>query len=186
MSPRTQFDRNTIVNAALEIAKKKGLSGITARSVADKIHSSVAPIYVNFKTIEDLISEVVKRVFELSEQILSEQEGKTMFERIGKASIRFARTYPILFRDLSINPNPYMASYESIENRLIQSLDNDETMSDLSLEEKKRLLLKMRIFQMGLSVMVANKHVPSGLSDQDIDNILLEVGKDLLMALRMR
>jgi hypothetical protein len=109
-----------------------------------------------------------------------------MFERIGKASIRFARTYPILFRDLSINPNPYMASYESIENRLIQSLDNDETMSDLSLEEKKRLLLKMRIFQMGISVMVANKHVPSGLSDQDIDNILLEVGKDLLMSLRMR
>ncbi len=32
MPPKTKVDRNAIVGAALEVAKEKGFSGITARS----------------------------------------------------------------------------------------------------------------------------------------------------------
>lgn len=186
MPPKTKFDKNTIVEAALEVAKEKGLSGITARNVANRLHSSVAPIYVNFSTIEDLVKAVVKRVFAISEEMLADQKGKSLFENIGKASLAFAREYPVLFRDLSIQPNPYLASYETIEISMIEALAQDEVMGSWTLEERKRLMLKMRVFQIGLSVMVANGHVPTWLSKQGVEDLLMEVGNDILIAQQIK
>ncbi|MDO9592690.1 MAG: TetR/AcrR family transcriptional regulator [Erysipelotrichaceae bacterium] len=182
MPPKTKFDKNVIVDAALEVAKEKGFSGITARSVANRLNSSVAPIYVNFATVDDLVEAVVQRVFAISEELLAKQKGQSMFENMGKASLAFAREYPVLFRELSIQPNPYMASYETIENAMVDAMSEDEAMRGWTLEERKRLLLKLRVFQMGLSVMVANGHVPSWLDNQEFDELLMEVGDDVLLA----
>jgi len=182
MPPKTKFDKEAIIDAALAVAKEEGFSGITARSVAARLQSSVAPIYVNYATIDDLVDATVERVFSLSEELLTKQKGKSMFENIGKASLDFAREYPVLFRELSIQPNPYMASYETIENTMLEAMAEDETMRGWTLEERKRLLLKMRVFQMGLSVMVANGHVPSWLDNQEFDQLLMEVGDDVLLA----
>jgi AcrR family transcriptional regulator len=181
MPPKTKFDKNTIVDAALDIAKENGFSGITARSVAKKLNSSVAPIYVNFATVDELVDAVVKKVFAMTDKLLAQQTGQSMFEKIGKASLTFAREYPILFRELSIQPNPYMASYENVEISLIEALGEDEAMRDWSLEERKRLLFKLRAFQMGLSVMVSSSHVPSWIDHKGLEEILMEVGDDLLL-----
>lgn len=182
MPPKTKFDKEAIIDAALAVAKEEGFSGITARSVANRLQSSVAPIYVNFATIDDLVDAVVERVFSISEELLAKQRGKSKFENIGKASLDFAREYPVLFRELSIQPNPYMASYETLENAMLDAMAEDETMRGWTLEERRRLLLKMRVFQMGLSAMVANGHVPLWLDNQEFDQLLMEVGDDVLLA----
>ena len=186
MPPKTKFDKNAIVDAAFEVAKEKGLSGITARNVANQLHSSVAPIYVNFSNIEDLVEAVVQRVFAISKELLAKQKGQSLFENIGKASLAFAREYPVLFQNLSIQPNPYMASYETIENSMIEALTEDEVMRNWTLGERKRLLFKMRVFQTGLSVMVANGHVPSWLDNKEVDELLMEVGNDVLIAQQIK
>jgi AcrR family transcriptional regulator len=180
MPPKTKFDKGAIVAAAFEIAKDHGLSGITARSVAKRLNSSVAPIYVNFTTIDELVEAVVYRVFGISDEILQQQQGKNTFENIGKASLAFAREYPVLFRELTIEPNPYMASYETVEQAMIDAMAEDEKLKDWTLEERKRLLLKMRVFQMGLTAMVANGHVPSWLDETALEELLIEVGGDLM------
>ena len=186
MPPKTKFDKNAILDAALEVAKEKGFSGITARSVANRLNCSVAPIYVNFATVDDLVEAVVQRVFAISEELLAKQKGQSMFEKMGKASLAFAREYPVLFRELSIQPNPYMASYETIENAMLEAMAEDEAMRGWTLLERKRLLLKMQVFQIGLSVMVANGHVPSWLKNQEFNQLLMEVGDDVLLAQQMK
>ena len=182
MPPKTKFTQKDIIDKAFEIAKEKGLSHITARSVADRLHSSVAPIYVNFSTIDDLVQAVVKQVFIMSEELLEKEQGQSNFEKMGKASLKFAREYPDLFRELVIQPNPYISSYEDIENSLVEALMQDETMDGLTYDEAKRLMLKMRAFQTGFSVMIANNQVPSWLGDQEFDALLMEVGDDVLLA----
>lgn len=186
MPPKTKFDKNAILDAALEVAKEKGFSGITARSVANRLNCSVAPIYVNFTTVDDLVEAVVQQVFAISEELLAKQKGQNMFEKIGKASLAFAREYPVLFRELAIQPNPYMASYETIETAMLEAMAEDEAMRDWTPKERKRLLLKLRVFQMGLSVMVANGHMPSWLDYQEFDQLLMEVGDDVLLAQQMK
>jgi AcrR family transcriptional regulator len=182
MPPKTKFDKEAIIDAALAVAKEVGFSGITARNVAARLQSSVAPIYVNFATVDDLVEAVVQRVFAISDELLTKQKGESMFEKMGKASLAFAREYPVLFRELSIQPNPYMASYETIENAMLEAMAEDEIMRDWTLEERRRLFLKMRVFQIGLSAMVANGHVPSWLDNQEFDQLLMEVGDDVLLA----
>ena len=124
----------------------------------------------------------MKRVFTMSEELFEEEKGQSTFEKMGKASLTFAREYPELFRELVIQPNPYISSYEDIENSLVKALMQDETMHGLAYDEAKRLMLKMRAFQIGLSVMVANGQVPSWLDDQEFDELLMEVGDDILLA----
>ena len=182
MPPKTKYDREAIIAAALEIAKEKGLGGITARSVADQLKSSVAPIYVNFETVEELVEAVVERVFGLSGEILAQQKGESLFENIGKASLAFAREYPVLFRELTLEPNPHMASYEAVEQTMIDAMAEDEEMKDWTLMERKRLLFKMRVFQTGLSALVANGHVPSWLDEGEAERMLMEAGEELLLA----
>jgi hypothetical protein len=127
-----------------------------------------------------LIKAVVERVFALQDEILNLQKGPDLFENIGKASLVFAREYPVLFRELVMQKNPYMASYETFQDAMVEVLAEDETMRGLTYEERKHLLLTMRIFQTGLSVMVANGHLPSWLDEQAAEALLLETGEDLL------
>ncbi|MGM0653622.1 MAG: TetR/AcrR family transcriptional regulator [Bacillota bacterium] len=182
MPPKNKFTREEIVEAAFEVAKEEGFSKITARSVAGRLKSSVAPIYVNFKTIDELVQAVVQRVFALSEELLAKQKGQNLFKNIGKASLAFARDYPVLFRELVLKPNPYMTSYEETEKAMIETLKENEEMKGWNVEERRRLFLKMRIFQLGLSAMVANGHLPSWLDDQECEKLLNETGEQLLLA----
>ena len=186
MPPKTKFDRKAIVEAAFAIAREEGFAGITARSVAKRLRCSVAPIYLNFETIDDLIKAVVERVFALSDELLKKQDGPNLFENIGKASLVFAREYPVLFRELVIQKNPYMASYETIQDALVEAMAEDENLRCLTYDERKHLLLKMRIFQTGISVMTANGQLPSWLDEQAAEALLLEVGEDLLVIQQMK
>ncbi len=182
MPPKNKFTREEIVEAAFEIARAEGFSKITARSVASRLRSSVAPIYVNFKTVTELTQAVVQRVFALSEEFMAKQKGQNLFENIGKASLAFARDYPVLFRDLVLKPNPYMASYEETEKAMVDALKNNEVMKEWTMEERRRLFLKMRIFQLGLSAMLANGHLPSWFEEEESEKLLIETGEQLLLA----
>ena len=182
MPPKTKFTKADIVEAAFELAKAEGFTGITARGVASRLGCSVAPIYVNFATIEELVDAVVKRIFAISDEMLANQKGSNIFENIGRASIAFAREYPVLLRDLVLQPNPYMASYASIESAMVELLAQDESLRGWTLEQRKRLLFKVRVFQVGLSVMVANGHLPSWLDENSTDAVLMEAGDDFVLA----
>lgn len=180
MPPKTKFNREQIIAAAFEIAREKGFSGITARSVAERLGCSVAPIYVNFTALEDLVDAVVQKVFTLSGELLARQEGTDVFANIGKASLAFAREYPVLFRELVLEPNPYMTSYESVESSMLGTMAQDSTMGEWTDAERRRLLLKMRIFQLGLSAMMANGQLPSWLDSRGAESLLLEVGEEFI------
>jgi AcrR family transcriptional regulator len=180
VGPKTKYEKDDLIDAALAIAREAGLAGITARSVAKKLGCSVAPIYVNFETIDDLRNAVVQRVFSISREMLENQQGSDVFEKIGKASLAFAREYPILCRELTLNPNPYLSSYEKVEAALVEAMAEDPSMRGWSLDERRRLLLKMRVFQIGLTALVANGQVPFWLDDRGVEALLMEVGSDLM------
>lgn len=180
MTPKTQFDKQTIINAAFELAQESGLTSITTRDVAKKLGSSVAPIYVNFETVEDLKDAVLLKVFDISRKLVDSFNESSNFTRIGKASLAFAREYPVIFRELTLTPNRYMQSYDVIEKSLLESMSEDDNLKDWSVKERQRLLFKMRTFHLGLSMMVATNQIPSWLSEDETEKLLIEVGDELL------
>jgi AcrR family transcriptional regulator len=186
MAPKQKFTKQEIIIAAFEIAKDKGLDSITVRSVAQKLGSSIAPIYVNFNTVDELIQEVVKKAFEISRQMLTEQNSGHPFRDIGIASIRFANEYSVLYRDLIINSNSHMKYENENTDLVIEQMKKDPILSAFSDEELKTILFKMQTFQTGLSIMVANKLLPEDFDDEKLIEIFDSTAADVIAAARLR
>lgn len=186
MGPRTKFTREQIIDAAFEIAKTEGMDKITMRKIAEKMGSSVAPIYVNFKNIDELIEALMERVISISQQLFIEESTGNPFRDMGSASLRFAMEYSVLFRDLVLKNNNYMKSYdEKTIPALIKEMKKDPELEGFTEEELKTILLKMRIFQLGLSVMAANGLLLKNYKKQDLMDLLSSAANDVIRSARL-
>lgn len=187
MGPKVKFTREQIIDTAFKIAQTEGIDSITMRKIAEKMGSSVAPIYVNFKNIDELKEALMERIISVSRQILKEESTGNPFRDIGIASLRFAVEYSVIFRDLVIKSGKYMQGYdEKMMPALIEEMQKDPALNGFTVEELKTILLKMRIFQVGLSVMAANSLLPKEYTNQDMIDILSSTADDVIMSAKMR
>lgn len=186
MAPKSKFTKDQIIDAAFDIARTEGIDRITIRKVAEKLGSSIAPIYVNFKEVDELIQEVIKKTFAISKQLLMEQNTGHPFHDIGVASLRFAKEYSVLFRDLVMKKNDHMSDHNNEMGMLVEMMKQDPELEGLTDGELMTILLKMKIFQTGLSVMVANELLPDDFDEQKMIHILNSTAKDIIAAAQMR
>lgn len=186
MGPKVKFTKEQIIDAAFEIAETDGIDGLTMRKIAEKMDSSVAPIYVNFKDVNELIEALIQRIIEVSQRLLLEENTGNPFFDMGMASLRFAKEYSVLFRDLVMKNNHYMKGYdEKMIPELIAEMKKDPELEGFTEDELKTILLKMRIFQIGLSVMVANGLLPEDYEKHDLMNLLASAASDVIQSARL-
>jgi AcrR family transcriptional regulator len=187
MPPKNKFSREQIVDAAFHIANTEGIDSMTIRKVADQLGSSIAPIYVNFNDIEELKSAVVKKVVDVSQHLLNEQNTGSPFGDIGYASLQFAKKHPILFRDFVMKPNDYLLDYDQeMGDELLTQMKKDRELEGFTDEELKAILFKMRAFQIGLSVIVANGLLLEELDIEKMKDILDNAAEDVVTAALLR
>lgn len=186
MGPKNKFSKEQIIDAAFEIAEAEGIDNITMRKIAEKLGSSVAPIYVNFKNTDELIEAVIERIILISQQLLSEENTGNPFYDMGRASLRFAMEYSVLFRDMVMKNNSYMKEYdEKMIPVLIKEMQKDPELEGLSEGELKTILLKMKVFQLGLSVMTANSLLSKDYEMQDLMDLLSSTADDVILSARL-
>lgn len=187
MPPKKKYTKEQIIDKAFEIAKDSGINSISIRKVAEKLGSSIAPIYVNFKDVDELIGEVVNKTFRISKKFLDEQSSGNPFKDIGIASIRFAKEYPILFRDIVLNQRKYIkADYKDLDFTLIKEMKKDPELEGFTDEELRDILLKMRVFHTGLSIMASNSLFSKDLDDEKVVQLLDNIAEDIIFAIRRR
>jgi len=186
MPPKKKYSRQQIVETAFKLAKDNGLESLTARKVADKLGSSVAPIYVSFEDIKDLKKAVAQKAFNISREMSKEEVTGDRFLDIGIASLRFAKEYSKLFQELVLKKNEYIKDYDQeLGDGIIEEMSDDPQLSDFTEEELRLLLLKMRVFQLGLSVMVANDLLPEDFDEEAQIELLESMGTDVITSTRV-
>ena len=187
MGPKIKFTKEQIIEAAFEIARTEGIDSITMRKVAKKMGSSVAPIYVNFENVDELNKALIERITSISRQLLTEENTGNPFSDMGNASLRFAMEYSVIFRDLLAKGNKYMQGYdEKMMPVLVEEMQKDPELKGFTVDELKTILLKMRIFQLGLSMMAANSLLPKEYNKQDMMDILSSTADDVIMSAKLR
>lgn len=186
MAPKKKFTKERVVEAAFEIARTEGLGHITIRKVADKLGGSIAPIYVNFADIDELKQAVIRQIHELSRQMLQTPYCPDPFLNIGIASLKFARTYPVLFRDLLMNSRKYIGDVNPPVDRLLEQMRQDSQLEGLPNEALMEILLKMQVFQTGLSVMDVFGLLPKEFDEGQLISLLESAGGDIIAAVRKR
>ncbi|GAB6926989.1 hypothetical protein JCM10914A_09720 [Paenibacillus sp. JCM 10914] len=186
MPPKSKFTKQDIVLAAFQIARKDGLDSITIRKVAEQLGSSIAPIYVNFNDVEELVQHVVNHALHTAKQLITDQSSGQPFRDIGMASLRFAKEYPVLYRDLIMKNSQHMKHTPEQIQYVVELMQQDPDLSGFSDQELEAILIKMQVFQTGLCVMVANHLFTEIPDDEQMLRMMDEAAEDFVRAARKR
>lgn len=181
MPPIKKIDREYIITAALDILNNEGIEFINARKLASKLNCSVQPIFYNFKSMVDLKSEVLARIYEIYKKYMNAGKShKKPYKGMGLAYIKFARDYPNYFKcifmgETNLSPISFITN-DDAGNDVIKS---GMEATGLSYEEQKEFHLAVWIFTHGLASLVATKTVI--LNDEDIDFLLESTVKKMII-----
>ena len=99
MPPKVKFQKEEVVKAALQVARKGGIDAVTAREVAKELGVSVGPIFTWFETMEQLKEEVyalAKGYYR--DRIERGLKGPIPFLGMWRQYLAFAREEPELYR----------------------------------------------------------------------------------------
>lgn len=161
MPPKFKFTREQISEAALDITREKGMSGLTARALAAKLGCSVKPIFGLFENMEDVQQEVLSAANVMYHNYLQEDmtNGKfPAYKASGMAYVRFAKEEPELFKLLYMRDR----SNESIEENREEIKPLIELiMANTGLNEDDAYMLhiEMWIYVHGIATMTATSYL---------------------------
>lgn len=186
MPPKVKFSKDAIIEAAFEIAKTEGIDQITIRKVADRVGSSIAPIYVNFPDIEALKQAVRVKIRELSQQLMSVKHSPDPFLNIGIASLKFARAYPVLFKSLAMDKAALQGETGLPMEQVLGEMRTEPELADIPDEELMGFLFRIRAFQLGLSIMDLNGSLPEQADEAWLIDMLDQTATDLMVGALMR
>ena len=129
MAPKTKFTRTEMTAAALQLSREKGVSALTARSVAEALHVSTQPVFTCFHSMEELRREVLSAAREIYDGYIQQGlSAEIPFYGVGMAYIRFARTEPELYRLLFLTAPDGESGGAMAEMAHTQSLVRDSLM----------------------------------------------------------
>ncbi|MFA8439863.1 TetR/AcrR family transcriptional regulator [Pueribacillus sp. YX66] len=187
MPPKPKFTKEQIIDSAFQIAKEEGIDKITIRKVANHLGSSSAPIYVNFKDVQSSNVQSLKKIVEWSKQMIQEQQTGNPFTDIGTAILKMAVEYPVLIRDFILKPNEYLKNYDQeMRADFLNLMRQTPELEGFTEEKLMTILLKMRIFQTGLTVMVANRLLPETFDLNKMIQLSDNTAEDIVIATHLR
>ena len=182
MPPKFKFTRDEITNAALNVTRKNGISGLTARALAAELGCSVKPIFGLFKNMEEVGQEVFIASDLLYQNYFREDMAKgkySPYKASGMAYIRFAKEERELFKLLFMRDR----SREKIEENkeeirpLMQLIQQNLGISE---DEAYLFHLEMWLYVHGIATMIATSYL-----DWD-DEFISRVLTDAYMGLKYR
>lgn len=179
MPPIVSFTKENIIDAAFELYREIGIERITIRKIAGKLGSSIAPIYSNFKNIDELKKCLMEKTLRELLKYTDKEYSSNAFLNIGIGLINFAKENKVLYKTLFINSNKYGYLTDEFFSRNLEKMKVEPTLKDLDEEEMKRILEKVRIFTHGLATLLCSDSIQNK-SDEYLHELLKEVGEDIM------
>lgn len=161
MPPKFKFTREQIVAAALEVTRKNGITGLTARGLAAELGSSAKPIFGLFQNMEEVQREVVSAANTLYQSYIKKGMADNKFppyKASGIAYIQFAKEEKELFKLLFMRDR----TDEKIEeNREEIRPILDLIMKNLGIDENEAYFfhLELWLYVHGIATMIATYYL---------------------------
>ncbi len=160
MPPKCKFTRDEVTSAALNLTRRAGPEGLTARALAEELGASVKPIFGLFKNMEEVQGAVVSAAQELYLSFLAQDmaAGKyPPYKASGMGYIRFAREEKELFKLLFMCDRRGEPPEPGREMDVIIPLIMKNT--GLTRERAELFHLELWIFVHGIASMIATSYL---------------------------
>ena len=105
MSATKKITKDMIVDAALEIFRAEGFESVTSRRIALRLGCSTQPIYFEYKNMDELKDDIIKKVVEQLDELFSSVSGDSdefVYRSFGLSFLKFVQTDPFVFRQIYI------------------------------------------------------------------------------------
>ena len=181
--PRSNlFTKDNIIDASLEIMRREGPDGITARAVAEKLHTSTKPIFSLFSSMDEVKSETFERAYSIYLKVIEDamKEGKyPPYKASGMAYIAFAGKEKELFKVLFMRDRTGETT-ETKDEDIAPLINLIMKNVGLTEEEARFFHLEMWITVHGIASMIATSYLT--LDEETVSMIL----SDSYLGLRLR
>ncbi len=156
--PKQRITKETVVQAAFEIARNSGMEQVMVKTIAQKIGCSVQPIYSYCNNMDGLRQDVTERVNAFVQNYISAGIDKNdVFASTGKSYIRLAKEEPNLFKIFILHNRSNISSLDE----LYQSEANPEMAEliskklNITVSQAKKLHLNMLIYTIGIGTILS-------------------------------
>lgn len=160
MVRKTVFTPADVVAAGVQVVEKEGLTGLSARRLAEELGSSTAPVYSNFANMDDLAVAVKESVTDQMLEFTTRHYTDAPFLNMGIGILEFARQKPTLYAAIFMQDADQCEAGPRVMSVLGERLGKLEEVGELPLTERLMLLHQMGNFTHGLAVQIC-----TGLAD---------------------
>lgn len=169
MTPREMtFDKKTVLTAAVAVIREKGWKGLTARAVAERLKSSVAPVYSTFGSMETLEREILEEARRRLHERTSFPYTDNAFLNIGVGVVVFAREEGHLFRALFHTRHNHPEIVAELDASFLERMKADPELRLLPDPSLERLLHYVGTYTFGLAALIVYGHQ----EDPSTENII--------------
>lgn len=187
MPPKAKFTREEIIEAALKIAKERGLNAVTARELGAELGSSARPIFTVFQNMDEVHEEVIKAAKEIyGGYVRKGLEQEVAFRGVGMAYVQFAirekRLFQLLFMRENTEENDMEHILAFIDDNYETILSSVEESYDLARKDAERLYRHLWIYTHGIATLCATK--TCNFTEQETEEMLTDVFSGLLKKIK--
>ena len=173
MAPRNKFSRDEMIEKAVQVVRKQGIGGLTAKSLANELGVSTQPVFTCFHTIEEVRREVVNAAKILYDDYVKEGLCNDIpFLGFGMHYIRFAKEEPELYRllFLSTDQSEGNSAFEEMNASLELVTDSMQETYHIDAKTAERYFRDMWLVAHSLATLIVTGSCP--YTDQEIGRIL--------------
>ena len=174
MSKSVTITKDMILTTAFDIAREKGLDGISNRELAKKLNCSIRPIYYQFQNVDELYNELYIKIEKYFYKFLMDNMNDEMpkYKQVGINYIKFAKEEKELFKilfmsEIDLGLNDFIAKDMEDFKELSKLIKISTNLND---EDIESFHIKMWIFSHGLATLVASSTI--NISDEQLKQLL--------------
>ena len=174
MSKSVTITKDMILATAFDIAREKGLNGISNRELAKKLNCSIRPIYYQFENVDELYKELYIEIEKYFYKFLMDNMNDEMpkYKQVGINYIKFAKEEKELFKILFMSKidlglNDFITKDMEDFNELSKLIKISTNLND---EDIESFHIKMWIFSHGLATLVASSTI--NINDEQLKQLL--------------
>lgn len=161
MPPKPKFTKEEVIATAIALIAEKGTDGFSAREIAEKLGTSVSPIFTAFGNMEELEAEVREAIMgRFNARLKKAAAYKPAFKEVGMRMVRFAKEEPELFKMLFMTENAGEKAPEIIFGNLgeMEDLCINLIRRDYGLERSDAIMLFQHVwtYTYGICAMCAS------------------------------
>ena len=159
MPKTTTITKEMIINSTFEIVREEGFYNLSARKIAKKIGCSTQPIYWVYKSIDDLIRDVVNKVVSyLSEMLKSYQKSGKPFLDYGLGYVYIAHTEPVFFKAIYVDNILCLKMTDLVsEKEMLDLMKQDSCCDNIADDKLLEIATNAWFLAHGMASLIASK-----------------------------